>query len=267
MLKLERDIFDDIKPDAEARVDAPHADGVSGGDGNGPAFEEPGLRRCRWSGAALTVYGRTRSRGVRWRILRRLLRAEGGRYWSASGREVLARHHGVHVGAFTYGPFFPPGGDDLPRGTRFGRYGSIARGLRVIDSSHPTDELTSHPFFYDSKHGFVPETRVEVTPLVVGHDVWVGANVTVLPGVGRIGHGAIVGAGAVVTKAVPAYAVVAGVPARRINWRFPEPLRRRLLRSRWWLRNPDELARHLPAMTRPLDESHPLLAEAEGGGR
>lgn len=60
-------------------------------------------------------------------------------------------------------------------------------------------------------------------PIIISDDVWIGANVTVLPGV-KIGRGAIVGAGAVVTKDIPPYAVAAGVPARIIKYRFDKSL-------------------------------------------
>jgi virginiamycin A acetyltransferase len=69
---------------------------------------------------------------------------------------------------------------------------------------------------------------------VLGNDVWIGDNVVVLSGV-HVGTGAAIGANAVVTKDVPPYAVVAGVPARFIRCRFEEEIVTRLLASEWWL--------------------------------
>ncbi len=67
----------------------------------------------------------------------------------------------------------------------------------------------------------------------IGHDVWIGHAVTVLPGV-SVGNGAVLAAGAVVTRDVPAYTVVGGVPARAIRARFPAGLAARLERVAWW---------------------------------
>ena len=63
---------------------------------------------------------------------------------------------------------------------------------------------------------------VKFTPLIIGSDVWIGAGAIVLPGVKRIGEGAIIGAGSVVTREVPDYAVVAGNPARILGYRSDE---------------------------------------------
>jgi virginiamycin A acetyltransferase len=77
--------------------------------------------------------------------------------------------------------------------------------------------------------------------VTVGNDVWIGSRAIVLSGV-DIGHGAIVGAGAVVTDDVEPYAVVAGVPAERRKWRFPEHVREALLDIAWWDWEPERLA-------------------------
>src|SRR6185295_4140559 len=81
-------------------------------------------------------------------------------------------------------------------------------------------KVTLHPFCYERE-------------TYIGNDVWIGNHVIVKDGV-TIGDGAIVGAGSVVTRDVPAYAVVAGNPARRIRMRFDERLVERLQTTKWW---------------------------------
>jgi virginiamycin A acetyltransferase len=69
--------------------------------------------------------------------------------------------------------------------------------------------------------------------ITFGSDIWTGKNSIILPGV-EIGHGAIIGAGSVVTKHVEPYSVVGGVPATHIKWRFSKNIRNKLLNLRWW---------------------------------
>lgn len=100
-----------------------------------------------------------------------------------------------------------------------GNYCSIADEVTfILNAEHPLDHLSTYPF-----KGMLfgePEATAK-GDIIVDDDVWIGYRVTVLSGV-HIGRGAIVAAGAVVTKDVPAYAVVAGVPAKVIKYRFGE---------------------------------------------
>lgn len=78
-------------------------------------------------------------------------------------------------------------------------------------------------------HHTIPITK----QTIIGNDVWVGARATILAGV-NIGTGAVVGTGSVVTHDIPPYAIVAGVPAKLIKFRFSEEIRTMLVNSRWW---------------------------------
>jgi acetyltransferase-like isoleucine patch superfamily enzyme len=92
--------------------------------------------------------------------------------------------------------------------------------------------------------------------VVIGSDVWIGSRAIILPGV-NIGHGAVIGAGAVVTGDIMDYSVAVGVPARHIRFRFDAPTIERLIRSEWW--NWDE-ARVIEMV--PLMEDIPAFLEA-----
>jgi acetyltransferase-like isoleucine patch superfamily enzyme len=113
--------------------------------------------------------------------------------------------------------------------------------------------ISTHPVFYADRFGLVAGLDVDrddLNPLEIGHDAWLGTDVTILPGCRRIGHGAVVGAGAVVTADVPDFAVFAGVPARPIRLRFSPDTQARLLASEWWSRSLAELAPLAPAIAR-----------------
>jgi hypothetical protein len=94
--------------------------------------------------------------------------------------------------------------------------------------------MTTHPALFEREFGVVDRDIEWDEVLVVEDDVWVGHNVMILPGCKFIGRGAIVGAGAVVTRNVDRYAIVAGNPARKIRDRFPPELCEALEASRWW---------------------------------
>ncbi len=132
-----------------------------------------------------------------------------------------------------------------------GRYCSIAPRAFVGLGSHPSREYAStHPIFYiHAPHaGFDLVDRDQFTPYTpttVGHDVWIGANAAVRDGI-TIHNGAIVGANAVVTKDVPPYHIVGGVPARLIRPRFDDNTVAFLQRLAWWDRDHDWLRQHAP---------------------
>lgn len=73
----------------------------------------------------------------------------------------------------------------------------------------------------------------EFKEIYIGNDVWIGQRAMVMGGV-RIGNGAVVGAGAVVTKDVPPYTIVGGVPAKIIRYRFSDKVVKKLQSSKWW---------------------------------
>lgn len=120
-----------------------------------------------------------------------------------------------------------------------GKFCSIACGARFLFNSanHTLRSLSNYtfPIFYEAwGHGMSPaEAWDNKGDIVIGNDVWIGYDAVILAGV-TVGDGAVIGARAMVTKDVPPYTIVGGVPARPIRKRFPDETVKVLLRLRWW---------------------------------
>lgn len=136
--------------------------------------------------------------------------------------------------------------------TRIGRYCSVGPEVMAGLGRHPTKEFVStYPAFYSTKNvgclcTFVKENLYEENEQIsIGHDVWIGARVIIIDGV-KIGNGAIIGAGSVVTKDVPDYAITGGVPATAIRYRFMPDEIEFLLRLSWWNKDESWITEHVP---------------------
>ncbi|SHM95193.1 CatB-related O-acetyltransferase [Streptomyces yunnanensis] len=155
----------------------------------------------------------------------------------------------IVVGEYTYydDPAGATGFEDLnvlyaygPERLVIGKYCAIATGTRFLmaGAEHPTMGVSTYPFTMFGGR-WTEETLDIVTSIpsrgdtVIGNDVWFGHQVTVMPGV-RIGDGAIIAAGAMVTADVPPYTIVGGNPARPIRQRFTDADIERLLSAAWW---------------------------------
>lgn len=130
---------------------------------------------------------------------------------------------------------------------KVGAFTSIANGVVLGGARHPMEWVGMSPVFYAGRDSVKAKFAEHVLPppaeITVGNDVWIGRSAIVLSGV-KIGNGAVVGAGAVVTKDVPPYAIVAGNPARIIRFRFPEKTILELEEIEWWNFTDESLSRH-----------------------
>lgn len=201
-------------------------------------------RQNRWSTILLTLY---KIRRLRHLVQRICFRLEGGPMFSMTWRKILLRRHGAIIGRYSYGSILTPG--VLPQGTKVGAYCSVGTSLIVRRRDHPLDRPILHPFFYKASLGMVRADTIPLNqdnPLVVGHDVWIGDRVTILSGCRRIGNGAVIAAGAVVTRDVPPYAIVGGVPAHLLRMRFSADCIAHIEASLWWERSIVELIANPP---------------------
>lgn len=121
--------------------------------------------------------------------------------------------------------------------TKIGAFTSIANCVVVGGGSHPVDWVGMSPVFYKGRDSinkkFSSFDRPPSLVTDIGNDVWIGRNALIKAGV-RIGDGAVVGMGAVVTKDVDDYCIVAGNPAQVIRYRFSEELILKLQEIKWW---------------------------------
>jgi acetyltransferase-like isoleucine patch superfamily enzyme len=156
----------------------------------------------------------------------------------------LRRHfkdkHNVEIGLYSYGCF-----DQwrIPPGTRIGRYCSFSRSARINQANHPMEAISTHPYLYERQWGLISKDRAVVHPMVVEDDVWFGHSAVTTPNCRFIGRGAVIGAGSVVTRDVPRYAIVAGNPARLLRYRFEPAEIEKIEASQWWLLGKSELRR------------------------
>ncbi|HXB38963.1 MAG TPA: CatB-related O-acetyltransferase [Bacteroidia bacterium] len=137
-----------------------------------------------------------------------------------------------------------------------GSFCSIAMNARISLNNHPLDRVTTHPFTYHKKYGFVNESEkiagINDKKTVIGNDVWIGANVTILAGA-TIGDGAVLGANSLVTKDVEPYSIVNGSPAAHIRFRFDETTVKKLQQSQWWNWEDEKIKKHLAEFRKPED--------------
>ena len=119
-----------------------------------------------------------------------------------------------------------------------GKFCSIAGGVILGMGTHTLDKLSTSPIFTE-RHNSIGQQWTDIQTnnpykkVTIGNDVWIGTRAMIMGGV-TIGDGAVIGAGAIVTKDVPPYAIVAGVPARIIRYRFPDNIIDKLKSINWW---------------------------------
>lgn len=160
------------------------------------------------------------------------------------GREVKI-YSGCHIVDTVIGDYTYCSYDTKINKANIGKFCSIASRVTIGAAEHPLYWISTSPVFEDVKNSgtsvkFATEKLAPVKTTSIGHDVWIGEGAMIKQGV-TIGNGAVIGAMAMVTKNVPPYAIVAGIPAKVIRYRFPENTIKALQKSEWWNFDNDKL--------------------------
>ncbi len=164
-------------------------------------------------------------------------------------------HGSIHVG---YGTTF--GFNNFISGNvTIGKYCQFGSDVAIHSTNHPTSYLST----YINRNLFDGELSKlkEINTVTIGHDVWIGHNALIIGNV-NIGNGAIIAAGAVVTKDVPPYSIVAGVPAKVIKKRFSDKIIKQVEALQWWDKDKNDLEKIKPLFFKDLNRLSDLY---EGG--
>jgi acetyltransferase-like isoleucine patch superfamily enzyme len=180
---------------------------------------------------------RIKSRYSRKIIRELLLRRKNSEIYSRVLRKIFSQYHYIHIGMYSYGAFTL----SIPSGTVVGRYSSVPRNLLVLRGNYAITRKSCHPFFFNPTFHYVDKLLITRRKLTIGNDAYVGIDVTILPSVSTIGNGAVVGAGSVVVRDVPPFAVVGGNPAKIIKYRFSQNTIDEITKSAWWEKDIEEL--------------------------
>jgi len=148
----------------------------------------------------------------------------------------------VSLSNTTIGDFSYVNANTIIANTSIGKFCSIGNNVQIGLGGHPSGFVSTHPSFYSNSKGlksFADKLYFqEYKNVTIENDVWIGNNAILMGGV-KIGNGAIVAAGSVVTKDVLPYSIVGGVPAKLIKYRFPEEVITRLIDYQWWNKSPE----------------------------
>lgn len=152
------------------------------------------------------------------------------------GKQVMIRRDvfigdGVEIGEYSY----VSGPNSFICSGQIGKFCSIARGVTIGMGNHNYNWVTTHPIMVDKKYNFIEEDieQPQKNETIIGNDVWIGVNALVMRGI-KIGNGAVIAAGSVVTKDVEPYSIVGGNPAKFIKYRFSIETILMLENIRWW---------------------------------
>lgn len=172
--------------------------------------------------------------------IRHLMRNKSNKFRLPKNIELESDNNfwGVQDSVCSIGAFSYTSGTRFDFGVKVGRYCSIAENSKIMGAEHFSDWISTSPVFYDNEYhdqdtSQITHQKRQARKVNIGNDVWIGADVVFKPNI-TIGDGAIIASNSVVTKDVPPYAIVGGVPARVIRYRFNDDLIKAMQSIEWW---------------------------------
>lgn len=163
-------------------------------------------------------------------------------------RELRDRYPQYEIGRGCYGPLDLEEFGDHGK-IKIGAFCSFAKGVTVLlGGEHRSEWVTTYPFdrkYFNDK--LAPHSSFARGDVVIGNDVWIGRDALILSGA-VIGNGAIIGARSVVRGVVPPYAIVAGMPAKVLRYRFSDEVIAELQKMSWWDWSDDKIKRKIPLL-------------------
>lgn len=196
-------------------------------------------------------------------IIKVILKLDGGEAFSIKIRMLYEKIYGIKIGIGTYGCFDK---SKIANNISIGNYCSFAQNVSIVPRrEHPMNYISTNPLFFNSKWGFVDEEKISFNELSIGNDVWIGQNVVICSKCTKIGNGVVIAAGCVVNRDIPDYAVVGGVPAKIIKYRFDNDTINLINESKWFLLSPDVLKKYMNLRENPIEFAKLVKENANGG--
>lgn len=177
-----------------------------------------------------------------------IIKMEGGYQTSLHARKI-AKKNNVEVGLYSYGGCFQEA-FNTGGSVSIGKYTSIGPNVKYFGANHPMNYVSMTPYLYSKEwvskiiSGGGDVQDIKRFHLDIGHDCWIGYGTIITCGCKKIGNGAVIGAGSVVTKDIMPYSIVVGNPAHVIKYRFDKEIIDLLEESRWYQLTPQELLKY-----------------------
>ncbi len=200
---------------------------------------------------AIRLYKKTSNSKLRRWLEKRIAEWTGGFAYSEIIRKLYKEEHGLEIGYGTYGGVWIHSGLWW-QNIKIGNYCSFAGNVDMYSMNHPMQYFSTSLCLYSPLYGEILTNRQidmkHYQGLEIGNDVWMGTNAVILPSCNKVGNGAIIGAGSIVTHDVPPYAIVAGNPAKILRYRFDEETIEKLETTQWWNLKLNELKEIAPKL-------------------
>ena len=166
---------------------------------------------------AIRLYKKTSNSKLRRWLEKRIAAWTGGFVYSEIIRKLYKEEHGLEIGYGTYGGCWLHS-SMWWQNIKIGNYCSFAGNIDIFTGNHHSEWFSTHPCLANPAYGSIlyngyPKPQKE-KGIIIGNDVWMGMNAIILPSCNKVGNGAIIGAGSIVTQDVPPYAIVAGNPTK-----------------------------------------------------